>query len=53
MNLSVTPTTHHPAALRPVRKPHTPLSAIAPSAGRAADIPGRRPVKPITFDSAL
>ncbi|MFF1642433.1 hypothetical protein ACFVXA_33390 [Streptomyces sp. NPDC058246] len=53
MNLSVTPTTHQPADLRPVRKQHTPLSAIAPAAGRATGIPGRRPVKPITFDSAL
>ncbi|MEU9207904.1 hypothetical protein AB0D27_08135 [Streptomyces sp. NPDC048415] len=60
MNLSVTPATHRSAAPRPVRRPHTPLSAIDPlgaaavrSAGRVTDIPGRRPVKPITFDSAL
>lgn len=55
MNLPVTPTTS-----RPVRRPHTPLSAIDPlgaaavrAAGRVTDIPGRRTVKPITFDSAL
>ncbi|MEV7343871.1 hypothetical protein [Streptomyces sp. NPDC093544] len=43
-----------------MRRSHTPLSAIDPlgtaavrSAGRVTDIPGRRPVKPITFDSAL
>lgn len=60
MNLTVTPATHHSAAPRPVRRPHTPLSAIDPlgaaavrSAGRIADVPGRPPVKPITFDSAL
>lgn len=55
MNLSVTPT-----AQRAQRRPHTPLSQIDPNAhktvlaaGRVRDIPGRRPVKPITFDSAL
>jgi FXSXX-COOH protein len=44
---------------KPVRR-HTPLSQIDPhgkaavrSAGRVTDIPGRRPVRPITFDSAL
>ncbi|WP_167459216.1 MULTISPECIES: hypothetical protein [Streptomyces] len=44
---------------KPARK-HTPLKAINPNsqataraAGRVGDIPGRRPVKPITFDSAL
>ena len=37
---------------RPVRKPHTPLAAVR-SAGRATGTPGRRPAKPITFDSAL
>jgi hypothetical protein len=44
----------------PKRKPHTPLKAIDPlgaaavrKAGRVTDIPGRRTVKAITFDSAL
>ena len=37
---------------RPVRKPHTPLRDITPTAGRAAVTP-RRPARPITFDSAL
>lgn len=44
----------------PPKRKHTPLSAIDPlgaaavrKAGRVTDIPGRRPVKPITFDSAL
>ncbi|WP_167459133.1 MULTISPECIES: hypothetical protein [Streptomyces] len=39
---------------------HTPLWQIKPNgrdavraAGRVTDIPGRRPAKPITFDSAL
>lgn len=45
-----------PAAAR--RRTHTRLSAIDPvaaarAAGRILDIPGRRPAKPITFDSAL
>lgn len=31
--------------------PHSP--AAVRSTGRVGDIPGRRPVKPITFDSAL
>jgi len=60
MNVSVTPATHRSAAPRPARKQHTPLSAIDPlgaaavrSAGRVTDVPGRRPAKPITFDSAL
>jgi FXSXX-COOH protein len=55
----------HPAKEQPVtqpppRRPHTPLAAINPrgqaavrAVGRVADIPGRRPVKPITFDSAI
>lgn len=45
---------------RPVRRAHTPLWQIKPfgkaavrAAGRVTDIPGRRLVKPITFDSAL
>lgn len=44
----------------PPRRPHTPLAAINPlspttvrAAGRVADIPGRRPVRPLTFNSAL
>lgn len=44
----------------PGRRPHTPLWSIKPTgqaavraAGRVTDIPGRRLVKPITFDSAL
>ncbi|MFF0138529.1 hypothetical protein ACFYRN_19065 [Streptomyces sp. NPDC005227] len=44
------------AALRP----RTPLASIDPhsasaarAAGRMRDIPGRRPLRPITFDSAL
>ncbi|MFF4346786.1 hypothetical protein [Streptomyces sp. NPDC001530] len=59
-NLPITPATHHSVAPRPVRRPHTPLAAIDPlgavavrAAGRITDVPGRRPVKPITFDSAL
>ena len=51
---------HRAAALKPMRRPHTPLFAIDPTgtaavraAGRVTDIPGRRPGKPITFDSAL
>ncbi|MFF0140458.1 hypothetical protein ACFYRN_28840 [Streptomyces sp. NPDC005227] len=42
------------------RRPRTPLASIDPhstasarAAGRMRDIPGRRPVRPITFDSAL
>jgi hypothetical protein len=40
------------------RRRHTPLADIDPvvaarKAGRVTDIPGRRPGKPITFDSAL
>jgi FXSXX-COOH protein len=42
------------------RRAHTPLADIDPqgavtvrATGRVKDIPGRRPVKPITFDSAL
>jgi hypothetical protein len=40
------------------RRPHTPLAQIdrataARAAGRVTDIPGRRPARPITFDSAL
>jgi hypothetical protein len=45
---------------RPARRTHTRLADIDPtaqstvrSAGRVRDIPGRRPAKPITFDSAL
>lgn len=45
---------------KPVRRAHTPLAQIDPlgpaavrAAGRVRDIPGRRPVKTITFDSAL
>jgi hypothetical protein len=43
---------------KPTRRPHTPLAQIdrataARAAARVTDIPGRRPVKPITFDSAL
>ncbi|MFG2311259.1 hypothetical protein ACGFS9_21715 [Streptomyces sp. NPDC048566] len=60
MNLPVTQATHLTASPRPTRRPHTPLAAIDPfgtaavrSAGRVTDIPGRRPAKPITFDSAL
>jgi hypothetical protein len=59
MNNTLIPATS-PVAPRPVRRQHTPLSAIDPlgtaavrSAGRVTDIPGRRPTKPITFDSAL
>lgn len=42
----------------PARRPRTPLKdvdvvAAARNAGRIVDIPGRRPAKPITFDSAL
>ncbi|MFI6334328.1 hypothetical protein [Streptomyces sp. NPDC050535] len=54
------PASHRSAAPQPMRRSHTPLSAIDPlgtaavrSAGRVTDIPGRRPVRPITFDSAL
>ncbi|MET7944267.1 hypothetical protein [Streptomyces sp. NPDC005302] len=42
------------------RRPRTPLASIDPhsaraarAAGRMRDIPGRRPPRPITFDSAL
>lgn len=59
MNLTVTPAKQDSAAPRSMR-PHTPLSAIDPlgtatvrSAERVTDIPGRRPVRPITFNSAL
>ena len=52
--------TNTPTPPRPKRRAHTPLSAIDPlgraavrSAGRVTDVPGRRTVKPITFDSAL
>ncbi|MCX4993438.1 hypothetical protein [Streptomyces sp. NBC_00568] len=51
---------HRAAAPKSKRRPHTPLSAIDPlgiaavrAAGRVPDIPGRRPGKPVTFDSAL
>ena len=44
----------------PRRRPRTPLAAVDPygaaavrKACRVTDIPGRRPGKPITFDSAL
>ncbi|MFD4547259.1 hypothetical protein [Streptomyces sp. NPDC058466] len=49
-----------PATPKPVRKQHTPLKAIdslgpaiTRDVGQVRDIPGRRPAKPITFDSAL
>lgn len=42
------------------KRAHTPMRSIKPTgraavraAGRVTDIPGRRPTKPITFDSAL
>ena len=50
MNIKLTPSI--PAVTpRPVRKPHTPLAALEPDS-RVTGTP-RRPVKPITFDSAL
>lgn len=42
---------------KPASKPHTRLAAIPPTTAvrgvSRGDIPGRRPAKPITFDSAL
>ncbi|MFD5631602.1 hypothetical protein [Streptomyces sp. NPDC127072] len=44
----------------PAARRHTPLAAVDPygrravlAAGRADDIPGRRPVRLVTFDSAV
>lgn len=47
-----------PVTPPPARRPRTPLAdvdvtAAARNADRIRDIPGRRPVRPITFDSAL
>ncbi|MFC9847780.1 hypothetical protein ACFWFF_01520 [Streptomyces sp. NPDC060223] len=53
-------TTGHGLTATPVVRRHTPLAAIDPrgraavrAAGRVADIPGRRTVRPNTFNSAL
>ena len=60
MNLTVTKTKRGSAAAQPAHKKLAPLSAINTheaaamrSTSRVTDIPGRRPTKPITFDSAL
>ena len=37
----------------PVKRPHTPLAVAVRRVTRAVGVAGRRPVKPITFDSAL
>ena len=59
--MTVTEIPRRPSTAPPVAdRQHTPLSAINPrgstavrTAGRTTDIPGRRPVRPLTFNSAL
>ncbi|MFD9460509.1 hypothetical protein [Streptomyces sp. NPDC060027] len=53
MTPPVTPMPHNSAAPESLGRQHTPLSAVTPSTGRMTGILDRRPVKPITFDSAL
>ncbi|MCX4914573.1 hypothetical protein ACFWA4_15295 [Streptomyces sp. NPDC060011] len=53
MNPSVTPAPQHSTAPESLPRQHTPLSAITASTGRMTDVLERRPIKPITFDSAL